>query len=221
MKSLKAWLLTAVAATVLAPLLLILLLRWLPVTISAFMLQSDTWPLQHQWVPIERMSPYAGLAVVAAEDQKFPQHRGFDLESIAKAVEENERRSRPRGASTISQQTAKNLFLWSGGGYFRKGLEAGLTVLIEALWPKARILEVYLNIAEFGPGIYGVEAAARAHFGRSASSLTMRQCALLAATLPNPRQMSASQPSGYVQERADWIERQMQQLGPGYLDPPA
>lgn len=199
------------------PLLVLVGLRWLPAPTTAFMIQSQTRPVQYQWVPMDRISPYAGLAVIAAEDQKFPNHWGFDIESIQKAVEENEQRRRPRGASTISQQTAKNLFLWSGGGYFRKGLEAGFTAVIELLWPKRRILEMYLNIAEFGPGIYGVEAAARAHFGISASQLSLRQSALLAAVLPNPRKLSASAPTGYVSQRADWIQGQMNHLGLAYI----
>jgi len=213
----RAWLWTLLLFVVGLPLLVLVGLRWLPAPTSSFMIQSQTRPVQYQWVAMDRISPYAGLAVIAAEDQKFPQHWGFDIESIQKAVEENEHRSRPRGASTISQQTAKNLFLWSGGGYFRKGLEAGFTAVIELLWPKRRILEIYLNIAEFGPGIYGVEAAARAHFGISASQLSMRQCALLAAVLPNPRELSASAPTGYVVQRADWIQGQMNHLGLAYI----
>ena len=213
----RAWLWTLLLFVVGLPLLVLVGLRWLPAPTSSFMIQSQTRPVQYQWVAMDRISPYAGLAVIAAEDQKFPRHWGFDIESIQKAVAENEHRSRPRGASTISQQTAKNLFLWSGGGYFRKGLEAGFTTVIELLWPKRRILEVYLNIAEFGPGIYGVEAAARAHFGISASQLSLRQCALLAAVLPNPRELSASAPTGYVNQRADWIQGQMNHLGLAYV----
>ena len=213
----RAWLWTLLLFVVGLPLLVLVGLRWLPAPTSSFMIQSQTRPVQYQWVAMDRISPYAGLAVIAAEDQKFPQHWGFDIESIQKAVAENEHRSRPRGASTISQQTAKNLFLWSVGGYFRKGLEAGFTAVIELLWPKRRILEIYLNIAEFGPGIYGVEAAARAHFGISASQLSMRQCALLAAVLPNPRELSASAPTGYVVQRADWIQGQMNHLGLAYI----
>lgn len=209
-----AWLLLGLVA---APPALILLLRWLPPPTTAFMLQSEVRPVQQQWVPWAYITPSAGLAVVAAEDQKFPMHHGFDLEAIGEALEENRERSRPRGASTISQQTAKNLFLWPGGGYFRKGIEAGLTVLIEALWPKRRILEVYLNVAEFGPGIYGVEAAAQHYFNTTAARLSPQQCALLAAVLPNPSRLHPAPASDYVQERANWIRGQMAQLGSGYL----
>jgi monofunctional glycosyltransferase len=155
--------------------------------------------------------------VVAAEDQKFPSHRGFDVESIGDAWEQRAR-GRVRGASTISQQVAKNLFLWSGRSWVRKGFEAWFTVLIESLWSKQRILEVYLNVAEFGPGIYGAEAAAQRHFGKPAAALTRREAALLAAVLPDPRAMRAAVPSAYVARRARWIERQAAQLGgPAYL----
>jgi len=155
---------------------------------------------------------------VAAEDQKFLDHEGFDFESIEKAVELNKRRGRSRGASTISQQVAKNLFLWPGKNYLRKGLEAGYTILIEALWPKRRILEVYLNIAEFGDGTYGVEAASRRFFHKPSSRLTRYEGALLAAVLPNPKRMRADRPTRYVERRAWWIERQMMRLGYRHLD---
>jgi monofunctional biosynthetic peptidoglycan transglycosylase len=151
----------------------------------------------------------AAKAVVAAEDQKFWTHSGFDFDAMAEAHERNKKRSRKRGASTISQQTAKNLFLWPGGGYFRKGIEAWLTLLIEALWPKARILEVYLNIAEFGPGIYGVEAAAQRFFGKAAAKLSADEAARLAASLPRPSHWHAASGSGYASQRAGWILGQM------------
>jgi monofunctional biosynthetic peptidoglycan transglycosylase len=158
------------------------------------------------------------LAVVAAEDQKFPHHWGFDFESIADAVQEKGARGRPRGASTISQQVARNLFLWPGRSYLRKGLEAYFTVLLELLWPKRRILEVYLNVAEFGDGIYGIAAAAQAFFGKRPADLGRAEAALLAAVLPNPRRLHARNPSAYVRERALWIEEQMIHLGgPAYL----
>lgn len=156
------------------------------------------------------------LAVVAAEDQRFPDHRGFDLESIRDALEERHRRQ--RGASTISQQVAKNLYLWPGQSWLRKGLEAYLTLYIELLWPKRRILEIYLNIAEFGPGVFGVGYAAGDFFGGTARQLSARQAATLAAVLPNPKRMSAAAPSVHVAERRQWILRQMEQLGgPAYL----
>jgi monofunctional biosynthetic peptidoglycan transglycosylase len=157
------------------------------------------------------------LAVVAAEDQKFPEHFGFDFEAIADAIEEGEKGRRLRGASTISQQVAKNLFLWESRSYLRKGLEAYFTVLIEALWSKTRILEMYLNIAQFGDGIYGVNAAAQTYFNKPPSALTIRESALLAAVLPNPVRFKVPAPSSYVQGRARKIERQMRNLGPSYL----
>ncbi len=199
--------LVLVAAALL--LLPVVVLRWLPAPTSAFMLLSDTRPIRYQWVPAARISDAARRAVVASEDQKFFEHQGFDIEAMEKAYAHNQKSKRRRGASTISQQTAKNLFLWSGGGYFRKGLEAGYTVLIEALWSKQRILTVYLNIAEFGPGIYGVEAAAQAFFNKSAAGLTVTEAARLAAVLPSPRRWSVARPGPYVQKRTGWILRQM------------
>ena len=150
---------------------------------------------------------------MAAEDQKFPDHIGFDFESIEKAIKDNKRRRRPRGASTITQQVAKNLFLWPGRSYVRKGLEAYLTLMIELAWPKQRILEVYLNIAQFGPGVFGVEAAGQAYFSKSASRLHKDDAAILAAVLPNPRRLRAGRPSEYVNQRAFEIRQQMDQLG--------
>lgn len=155
------------------------------------------------------------LCVVASEDQKFPEHGGFDYESIRRAA--REARHKPRGASTLTQQVAKNLYLWPGRSLVRKGLEAYLTVFIEALWPKRRILEVYLNVAEFGPGIFGAEAASRRFFSKPARDLTFREAALLAAVLPNPKRMSVADPSEYVRGRAKEIEAAAHQLGPRYL----
>ncbi len=173
--------------------------------------------LQHSWVALDRISPELPLAVMASEDQKFPEHHGFDVEAIESAYETNQQGGRIRGGSTISQQVAKNLFLWSGRSYVRKAIEAYYTVLIEALWPKRRILEVYLNIAEFGLGIYGAEAAAQHFFHEPAARLGRSEAALLAAVLPNPRRYSVAAPSRFVQERRDWIEGQMQALGPDPL----
>lgn len=153
------------------------------------------------------------LAVVASEDQKFPHHWGFDLEAISDAVENNLKGRRLRGASTITQQVAKNLFLWSGRSFVRKGLEAYFTVLLELLWSKNRILEVYLNIAEFGDGIYGVGIAAEAFYGKRPSGLTRSESAIMAAVLPSPRKLKVRDPSAFVIERAGWIEQQMEQLG--------
>lgn len=191
------------------PALVVGCLRQIPPPVTAFMLQSETRPVHYVWVPAELISEHARKAVVAAEDQKFWRHRGFDFEAMQQARLENRTRQRKRGASTLSQQTAKNLFLWPGGGYLRKGIEAYLTVLIEWLWPKDRILEVYLNIAEFGPGIYGVEAAAWRYFDKPASRLTPPEAARLAAVLPSPRRWSVQQPGPYVARRSQWVLRQM------------
>jgi len=190
-------------------LLPVILLKWVPPPTTAFMLQSPTRPVQYTWVPASRIADVARKAVVAAEDQKFRTHNGFDVEAMEKAFAHNKKSKRKRGASTISQQTAKNLFLWSGGGYFRKGLEAGITLLIENIWGKDRILEVYLNIAEFGPGIYGVEAASQAYFHKPAAQLTPTEAARLAAVLPSPRRWKVNAPGAYVQKRVSWIVGQM------------
>ena len=194
-----------------------------PVPFSAVMLErqvgawlsGDFHYLAHSdWVDMDDISPWMGLAVIAAEDQKFPDHWGFDVTAIEKALAHNERNeNRIRGASTLSQQTAKNLFLWDGRSWLRKGLEAGLTLGIETVWSKKRILTVYLNIAEFGDGVFGVEAASQRFFHKPASKLTMAEAALLAAVLPNPIRFKASAPSGYVRSRQAWILRQMRQLG--------
>jgi monofunctional biosynthetic peptidoglycan transglycosylase len=202
---------------VVLPLTLIMLGRFVPIYTTSYMLQSPTKPVQHQWVSRARIADTARRAVVAAEDQKFWNHHGFDVEAMQQAYARNQRGGRVRGGSTISQQTSKNLFLWAGGGYVRKGIEAGITVAIEALWGKDRILEVYLNSAEFGPGIYGVEAASQRFFGHPASALTASEAAKLAAVLPNPRKWKVGAPGPYVQSRAAWIQRQM---GYGGRPPP-
>lgn len=182
--------------------------------ISAW-LQGDFGYVAHSdWVNMNEISPWMGLAVIAAEDQHFPAHWGFDVAAIEKALSHNERNeNRIRGASTLSQQTVKNLFLWDGRSWLRKGLEAGLTLGVETVWSKKRILTMYLNIAEFGEGIFGVEAAAQRYFGKPASRLTQSEAALLAAVLPNPLRYNAASPSGYVRSRQAWILRQMRQLG--------
>jgi monofunctional biosynthetic peptidoglycan transglycosylase len=210
----------AVAALLAAfgPVLALLPLRWIPPPTSAFMLQHDG-PVRYRWVPWREISPHVPVAVVAAEDQKFPQHHGFDFASIASAVSEEERRAgRLRGASTISQQVAKNLFLWPGRSWLRKGLEAWLTLWVEWLWPKRRILEVYLNIAEFGPGVFGVGAASAAYFGEPPARLGPAEAARLATVLPDPRRMRVNDPGPYATLRAAQIREQVEGLGgPGYL----
>ena len=199
---------------VLLSLSLVVPLRWVPPATSAFMwteqLTTGEKP-QYDWVSLEKMSPCMGIAVIASEDQKFPNHHGFDLESIAKEM--NKESSRRRGASTISQQVAKNLYLWNGRSYLRKGLEAYMTVLIETFLPKRRILEIYLNIAEFGPGIYGVGAASRSLLNKSPRDLSSVDCTVLAAVLPSPKRMSAENPSPYVRKRAAQIRAQVYSLG--------
>ena len=195
----------------------------MPVPFSAVMverqlgawLSGDFGYIAHSdWVSMDEISPWMELAVIAAEDQKFPEHWGFDVSAIEKALAHNERNeNRIRGASTLSQQTAKNLFLWDGRSWVRKGLEAGLTLGMETVWSKKRILTVYLNIAEFGDGVFGVEAAAQRYFHKPASRLSLSEAALLAAVLPNPLRFKANAPSGYVRSRQAWIMRQMRQLG--------
>lgn len=200
--------------------LLILLLRWVPVPTSAFML-SHHWrgePVTYEWVALQAIAPSMPIAVVASEDQRFLLHRGFDFDAIAEAMTENPQRPKPRGASTISQQVAKNLFLWPRSSWLRKGLEAGLTVTIEVCWSKRRILEVYLNIAQFGPGIFGVAAASRYYFGIPPSQLDDRQAALLAAILPSPNRYTLKPPSPYMLQRSLQIQEQVRLLGgPDYL----
>lgn len=208
--------------------LAVLMLRFVPPWTSAVMLerQLGAWMhgekdfrLQQHWVPWKQVSIWVPLAMVAGEDQKFPYHHGFDFDSIQKAIDAADEGKRLRGASTISQQTAKNLFLWNGRSFVRKGLEAYFTVLIELTWPKRRILEVYMNIAELGDGIYGVGAASEAYFHTTPARLDPAQAARLAAVLPSPRRLHVDRPSAYVQRRTHWIEQQMDQLGgPGYLE---
>jgi monofunctional glycosyltransferase len=208
---------------VLLSVLSVLLLRYVNPWTSAFMVDARIaawfdddprpWRLQHVWRDYSQISAQLPLAVVASEDQRFPDHRGFDIKQIRKAMDEAQRGRRARGASTISQQVAKNLFLWNGRSWVRKGLEVWFTVLIETLWPKRRILEVYLNSAEFGRGIYGAEAAAQAFFHKNAARLTRDEAARLAAVLPNPVRMRADRPSRYVQRRQREIAAQMAALG--------
>ena len=208
--------------------LAVLVLRFVPPLTSAMMLerQVGAWVhgekdfrLRQHWVPWKKVSRWVPLAMVAGEDQKFPYHHGFDFESINKAIDAADEGKRLRGASTISQQVAKNLFLWNGRSFVRKGLEAYFTVLIELSWPKQRILEVYMNIAELGNGIYGVGAASEAYFHTTPARLGPAQAARLAAVLPSPRRLHVDRPSAYVMRRAHWIQQQMQQLGgPGYVE---
>ena len=220
------WAAQAVGIFVAASLVATVLLRFIPPVTSAVMVERRIDALVHgrryhvdyRWVPWTRISPRAALAVISAEDQNFATHWGFDVGSIEKAINAHEHGQRLRGASTISQQVAKNLFLWTGRSYVRKALEAYFTVLIELTWSKRRILEVYLNIVELGDGVFGVQAASERFFHKPASRLTTGEAALLAAVLPNPIRFRVNRPSAYVLERRDWIVQQMYQLGgTGYI----
>lgn len=200
----------------------IVLFSFLPVPFSAVMVERQisawlkgdfSYVAHSDWVAMDKISHWMPLAVMAAEDQTFPSHWGFDVAAIQKVLEKSGEGGRIRGASTLSQQTAKNLLLWDGRSWLRKGLEAGLTAGIELVWSKRRILTVYLNIAEFGDGIFGVEAASQHYFHKPASRLTQSEAALLAAVLPNPIRYKVNAPTGYVQARQQWILRQMRQLG--------
>jgi monofunctional biosynthetic peptidoglycan transglycosylase len=203
----------ALLAVLVLSVLLVLPLRWFNPMTTAFMLQDDfDGALQHEWVAWQDIGIAPKLAVVASEDQRFADHFGVDVSAIQKAVLEQDERGSLRGASTITQQTAKNLYLWSGRSFVRKGLEAWLSVVIEICLSKQRILEIYLNVAEMGPGIYGVGEASRYYFDRTPADVSNGQAALLAAVLPNPVQLRVSDPSEYVRERKSWILKNMQRL---------
>lgn len=194
--------------------------KWCPVYVTPLMIircaqqvrHGEQIRLKHHWVPLDSMSIYMPVAVMASEDQRFLTHNGFDFIEINKALEERRSGKRNRGGSTISQQTAKNVFLWPKQSWLRKGLEAYFTVLIEFVWGKERIMEVYLNSIEMGDGIYGAEAVAQQHFGRPAITLTRTNCALIAATLPNPLKFSSKEPSSYVLKRQTAIMAQMRHI---------
>ncbi|HEY1889335.1 MAG TPA: monofunctional biosynthetic peptidoglycan transglycosylase [Steroidobacteraceae bacterium] len=219
---LRRWLLLAIVAWIVLTAAAVLLLRWVPPAGSAFMLEARLEALRagdrsyrtdYRWVSLERISPHAAIAIIASEDQTFPFNYGFDLGSIRSAVRGAQRGRRLRGASTIAQQVARNLFLWPGRSFVRKGIEAYFTVLLETLWPKERILEVYLNVAQFGRGIYGVEAAARHFYHQPAARLSASQAALLAAVLPDPVRWHVDRPSHFVAWKQQWILGQMRNLG--------
>ncbi len=205
----------------------VILYRFVPVPLTPLMVircfqqvgKGEKIRLKHHWVPLAEMSKHLPVAVMASEDQRFLQHHGFDLTVIQNAVEERLAGKRQRGGSTISQQTAKNVFLWPASSWFRKGLEVYFTVLIELCWGKQRIMEVYLNSIEMGDGIYGAEAVAQQHFGRPSANLTQANCALIAATLPNPLKYSSKNPSNYILKRQTAILRQMKRIGQPELAP--
>lgn len=197
--------------------LAVVLLRFIPVYFTPLMFircaeqikDGESIKMHHHWVSLDKISPHLPVAVMASEDQRFLIHHGFDYKAIEKAVEYNMSSSKKRGASTISQQTAKNVFLWPGRSWVRKGFEVYFTALIELMWSKQRIMEVYLNSIEMGPGIYGAQAVAEDNFGKDAADLFRGECALIAATLPNPIKFSSKNPSGYMLKRKRQIEQQM------------
>lgn len=217
------WIILAILAVLfLVTWLPVIVMRWINPPTTAFMLETaaalpGSSGIHQVWVSYKEISPAMRLAVVASEDQTFPYNHGFDIHAIKQAIKHNERSDTTHGASTITQQTAKNLFLWPGGGYFRKGVGAWFTILIDLDWPKWRVLEVYLNVAQFGPHTFGVEAAARHYFGKSATQLTRPEAALLAATLPAPYDFDPAHPSPYLLQRQAWILGQMRHLGRDYL----
>ena len=200
---------------ILGPAAVVLAYRFVPPPITWLMVQRmvEGRGFERHWIPLKSMSPHLVRSVIAAEDARFCEHHGFDFEAIRNAMATNSRGGKVRGGSTISQQTAKNVFLWPGRTWVRKALEAWITVYIEAIWDKKRILEVYLNVVEWGPGIYGAEAASRYHFHKSAGALDAREAALLATVLPSPLKWSASKPGPYVQRRADVILGRAAKLG--------
>ena len=221
-RRIQKWLQWLVIIVFSSSILTVVAYRWLPVYITPLMVircvqqvrHGEHLRLRHHWVPLDSMSLYMPIAVMASEDQRFLEHHGFDFNAIQQAIKENKRRKRQRGGSTISQQTAKNVFLWPASSWLRKGLEVYFTALIELVWGKERIIEVYLNSIEMGDGIYGAEAVAQLHFGRSASELTRANCALIAATLPSPLRFSSKNPSAYMLKRQTWIMRQMRHIDP-------
>lgn len=227
MKRLAAWLGRVLLVLWVTSLLLVLALKVLPVyftpligirTLNQVYAEKKV-VLNKDWVPIEEISPYLCLAVIASEDQKFLNHNGFDWEALESAMADYKTGKRLRGGSTISNQTAKNVFLWPGRNFVRKGLEAYFTVLIELFWSKERILEVYLNVIEMGDGLYGAEAAAQRYFKKPASKLTRQEAALIAAILPNPIRWRADHPTAYIKKRQNWILRNMNNLGELKLEP--
>ncbi len=221
LKNILKIILKIILIVIISNILFVIVFRFLPIPTSSYMVQQrisnlfseNISSIQYDWVPDYKISNSAKLAVIAAEDQKFFDHFGFDLESISKAIDQNKKNKRIRGASTITQQTAKNLFLWPGKSFIRKGLEAYFTVLLELFWSKERILEVYLNIAEFGENVYGVHAASQKFIKKDANKLNYHNSASLASVLPNPKRYRVNSPTQYLAKRTQWIERQMYQLG--------
>lgn len=221
-KRIFKFILKLVAGLFLFSIFMVLIYKWIPVPYTPLMairyFENPEENIYHKWVPIEDISRHLQLAVITSEDQNFKKHNGFDFKAIEKAIEDNNRGKRVRGASSISQQTAKNVFLFPQRSWLRKGLEVYFTFLIELVWSKERILEVYLNSIEMGKGVYGAEAAAQYWFKTSASTLSPYQAAAIAAVLPNPRVYRANPASNFIQQRKNWIVRQMQNYGSFILD---
>lgn len=216
MKKLLRIILGILLTAILLPIGIVALYSYIPVPVTPLMLTrniKENTPINYTWTPIEKISPNLALAVIASEDNLFMQHNGFDFKQIEIARREAEAGKRLRGASTITQQTAKNLFLWQGRSWLRKGLEAYFTILMEQLWDKKRIMEAYLNCIEMGNGIYGAAAVAKIHFNTTPDKLTRNQCALIAATLPNPRRYNSAKPSKYILKREKEILKNMKNIG--------
>ncbi|MGL4779916.1 MAG: monofunctional biosynthetic peptidoglycan transglycosylase [Bacteroidales bacterium] len=222
MRKFFIWIKRIIVIFFLWSILSVLLFRFIPVPLTPLMLircvesvfKGEMPKLKHDWVAFDQISPNIVRAVIASEDNRFLQHNGFDFVELKKAIKENEKRKRPRGASTITQQTAKNVFLWPGHSFIRKGFEAYFTLLIELFWSKERIITVYLNSIEMGKGIYGVQAVAENNFHTTAKKLTKRQAALIASSLPNPIRFNSAQPSAYMLKRTNQIMNLMPKLGP-------
>lgn len=220
LKKIQRWLQGLVIFFFVSTIASVVAYRWLPVPVTPLMIircaqqvgRGEQIRLRHHWVTLDEMSKYMPVAVMASEDQRFLEHHGFDFDAINEAVKERQAGKRIRGGSTISQQTAKNVFLWPKQSWLRKGLEVYFTALIEIFWSKTRIMEVYLNSIEMGDGIYGAEAVAQLHFGCTAAELTRANCALIAATLPNPLRYNSKEPSAYMLRRQTWIMRQMKHI---------
>lgn len=226
MKKFFKWTRNIIIAFFALSILQVIILKFLPVYYTPYMVYNniaqsfseDKMKCEHKWVPLDKISKKLPLAVVASEDNLYMTHSGFDFKEIAKSIEEADKGKRVRGGSTITQQTAKNVFLWHGKSYIRKGLEAYYTVLIEFIWGKERIMEVYLNSIEMGKNIYGAEAVAQQHFNKSASKLTAIECALIAATLPNPVKFNSKKPSKYILKRKTKILNLMKKISPVNFD---
>lgn len=215
-------LIAVISAFIYVSIIAVLVFKWVSPPTSSFMIQrqisawwnnEDYFEITYRWADWEKISPYLKVATITSEDQRFAEHWGLDIQAIQKAVDEYQDGRRLRGASTITQQVAKNLFLWSDQSYIRKGIEAYFSLLIELFWSKKRILEVYLNIAEFGNGVYGVKAASETYFNTGPENLNMIQSALMITALPNPRRYNLADPSPYMIDRRNWILQYMFYLG--------